>query len=421
MDYLLSLAYYFEGQYSKQRVTAKRTYARKGASDQILGWCEQLERAHPSNALAVLLLADACGGNRKYDRALECNARALKLNPALFHAELNAATIYLELDQVDKAMDLLEKVAAKHPQQPVAYCNLATIWRTKRNSCDQAIKILEKAIELNATSALVYDALGSAYEEKGNPSEALKCYRKALELDPEYSSALERSGYILSTEGQWEAAIKTLQRAIEIDPRNVEAYCILGIAFLEGKREKEQAVALFQKALELDPDGPSGRKAKLCLERVQPRSPGTAPDRGGTPSKAADEASGYEKIEGAFGQKFGAVFEPAQAVSTKSFNALAVNGADVAYEFVPTDVVPGFSNYYVHITPKTHRICIIFAVKWGPPDHEACARLAAMFEKKYDRRSGFSFWNKADPGRNAAIVTSNDVTEIIYSDASIRD
>lgn len=69
-----------------------------------------------------------------------------------------------------------------------------------------------------------------------------------------------------------------------------------------------------------------------------------------------------ETIEGAFGKKLGDVFDPNSSIRTAKAADGTPEGAPI-YEFSPTTRFGSFDRYYVRITPTTHRICSLEAVR----------------------------------------------------------
>jgi len=70
-------------------------------------------------------------------------------------------------------------------------------------------------------------------------------------------------------------------------------------------------------------------------------------------------AHAEDKIEGAFGKRFGDVFDPVTAIGKH-----ALTDDTVMYQFKPENPFRSFKKYYVLITPTTNRIYAIWGV--GP-------------------------------------------------------
>jgi len=80
-------------------------------------------------------------------------------------------------------------------------------------------------------------------------------------------------------------AVEPLKKATELDPKSAQAWYLLGAA-LVGSMDYKQVgsklevqvqpgtVEAYQKAAELDPNGPYGQQAKQGLEALQQIAPG---------------------------------------------------------------------------------------------------------------------------------------------------
>ena len=68
-------------------------------------------------------------------------------------------------------------------------------------------------------------------------------------------------------------------------------------------------------------------------------------------------ALAVDKLEGAFGEKLGDVFEPAKAIGKS-----ALTDGTPMYQFKPDKPFRSFSKYYVLITPTTHKIYSIWGI-----------------------------------------------------------
>jgi len=79
-----------------------------------------------------------------------------------------------------------------------------------------------------------------------------------------------------------------------------------------------------------------------------------------------------ETIEGAFGKKLGDVFDSSSSVRTERVADGTPEGAPI-YEFSPTARLGSFERYFVRITPNTHKIWSLEAVR-DVEDKEAAQR-----------------------------------------------
>ena len=117
---------------------------------------------------------------------------------------------------------------------------------------------------------------------------------------------------------------------------------------------------------------------------------------------ACSLAQAQEQICSAFGKRLGDTFDP-----TKSTEANALDDGMPLYSFSPENKFRTFSHYYVSITPKTHKICAIWALGTIENKHK-CEKeqdlLMAILGEKYgepDKNKPYNF-------RDSEIITQGD-------------
>jgi len=92
--------------------------------------------------------------------------------------------------------------------------------------------------------------LGVAYEKRGEFDSAIKEYQRAAKKLP---LALLYLGNAYFLKNQWKEAEVYYRKAIEKNPKNADAYNNLAWLYYTRGENLEEAEALAQKALELDP------------------------------------------------------------------------------------------------------------------------------------------------------------------------
>jgi len=92
--------------------------------------------------------------------------------------------------------------------------------------------------------------LGVAYERRGEFDSAIKEYQRAAKKLP---LALLYLGNAYFLKNQWKEAQVYYRKAIEKNPKNADAYNNLAWLYYTRGENLEEAEALAQKALELDP------------------------------------------------------------------------------------------------------------------------------------------------------------------------
>jgi len=114
----------------------------------------------------------------------------------------------------------------------------------------EAIKILNKAIELDPKYALAYFSRGYAYDKLKQYIKAIQSYDKAIELNPKDAWAYAHRGNAHYNLEQYVKAIQSFDKAIELNPKNAKTYSDRGAAYIVLHRDT-QACADLNKACDL--------------------------------------------------------------------------------------------------------------------------------------------------------------------------
>jgi tetratricopeptide (TPR) repeat protein len=154
---------------------------------------------------------------------------------------------------------------------------------------DEAIASYQQAIAAKPDVPGYYNNLGNVQARAGKVDEARVSYTKSAELDPPNAATAWRNfGISLYNAGRLKEAVEPLKKASEIDPKSAQTWYLLGAALVGSMETKKNGdklefviqpgtVEAYQKAVELDPDGPPngyGAQAKLGLEALKQISPG---------------------------------------------------------------------------------------------------------------------------------------------------
>ena len=113
---------------------------------------------------------------------------ALKLKPDsgyAVHAVLTAASIYIKLDKLEKALDVFgPEFTKEYVDQPGALSRYARFWASQGENLESALKAAKKSVELYPSDR-TWDTVSQVYLKLKKYSEALKAAEKAVEMADE--------------------------------------------------------------------------------------------------------------------------------------------------------------------------------------------------------------------------------------------
>jgi tetratricopeptide (TPR) repeat protein len=191
-------------------------------------------------------------------------------------------------DLAGKAVTELEAAKAGAPEKDQ---NLNLIWARLGDAYDaagrpdDAANAYKQAVALKPTAGY-YNNLGGILGRAGKIDDAMAAYQKSAELDPANAAqAWRNAGITLYNAGKMKEAVEPLKKATEVDPKNAQAWYLLGASLVGAMEYKKVGdkmevvvqpgtVEAYQKAVELDPNGPYGQQAKQGLDALAQMAPG---------------------------------------------------------------------------------------------------------------------------------------------------
>jgi tetratricopeptide (TPR) repeat protein len=187
--------------------------------------------------------------------------------------ELNRTAV-TELEAAQKAAP--EKDSNRHI---LAY-NLGKAYESA-GRYEEAAAQFQQAGELKPTQPEYFMEAGTALARSGKVDEAGQQCDKALATNPAIGAACWRNvGIVLQNGQKMKESAAPLKRATELDPNNAQGWFLLGRALVNAMDFKMQGdkvipvmqpgtVEAYQKAVELDPNGPYGQQAKQGLAELE--------------------------------------------------------------------------------------------------------------------------------------------------------
>lgn len=214
-----------------------------------------VDKEYPGLALERGLLYEASGHTeealKEYEGAL---AKAPK-DPDLM---LRVGCSKVAAGRPKQAEELLRKVLSDRPTSAETNHCLGRALLLEDTRLSDALRYLERAVELDANRAEYQLYVGWAANEAGNVPKAEHALAEALRLDQGLADAYWQRGVLRQRQGAARDAIADLTKALELRPSRNEAHAALADAYFDLGKEP-QALAEWQIAIQAQPDNATWR------------------------------------------------------------------------------------------------------------------------------------------------------------------
>jgi tetratricopeptide (TPR) repeat protein len=217
-------------------------------------------------------LAQIALSYKQLDRADTLLVRALDMDAANAEAYSAKGKYFLARQMPDSAVVNYEQAIELNPGSASSRINLGVAFLQLKRAADAA-KSLRTAIAMNPDVAAAHVVLAQALVMADSSSAGLAEYRRAIEIDPKNAPAMRGAGLIYIKRGDYGQAETMLSKAVETDPKNADGWSNLGSA-QAGLRKIDDAIASFQKALEVSPNHEGALRGLDALRKAKDASGG---------------------------------------------------------------------------------------------------------------------------------------------------
>lgn len=208
-----------------------------------------------------------------FDKAKASLNYVIQLNPRHFRALTQLGQLELQDQHWELAADLFEKSLILQPQQANALSALGTI-RLQEQRYDDAVKLLNAALEIKQDIKLANWHLATAYLAQNNIQLALQHYLREIKIEP-HADCYYNVGILYGYQNKFIESAEYLAETLKIDPSYFPAQLNLAALYLKQQKIQE-AIAHYQKALDLKPNNPEITHILHALQQDQ--NPEKAPD-----------------------------------------------------------------------------------------------------------------------------------------------
>lgn len=199
---------------------------------------------------------------RNYPEAEKAYRDAGQLKPKDWRGWYGLGNVYTDQQRWDDAEKAYVQAAGLAPQNADVFIALSYVQVQPHTGGANAKRLADaelnarRAIQIEATSALAYDRLGAALEERGsNVSETEQAYRRAIELDSQFAVPYVHLARLLRKQGRTGEAEPLYAKAIEM-AKDAPTLVLIAAA-LQSEQRWGESERVLSRALEMDAKDPS--------------------------------------------------------------------------------------------------------------------------------------------------------------------
>ncbi|MFO0979249.1 MAG: tetratricopeptide repeat protein [Planctomycetaceae bacterium] len=216
-----------------------------------IGYYRAALAVRPGNSAVLTNLGNALARSGRVEEAISSHKQAIEIQPEFALAYSNLSRAQADAGQLDDAMASIKTAISLQPDEPDFHYNLGTLYYHK-GQFDAAVTALRESVRL-APTARAYTNLGNSLKHTRMIDEAEQAFRTSIKLKPNESNAWNGLGGLLCDERQhYDEAIAAFQKAIELQPDDALYYANLATA-CELKGDFPGAAAALQQAVRIQP------------------------------------------------------------------------------------------------------------------------------------------------------------------------
>lgn len=221
-----------------------------------------------NDASSLFYLACCKARTGEKEEAIKYFERVIQLRPNYLDAYNNLAMIYVEFQQLDNAVELLDNALNNPEIEPdyTFYYIFSTCYMLMKDY-KKASKYLENALSLNPDNVSVLNSLATCYMNLNQPDKVLNCLEKAYEIDNDNSLTLYNLGMHYQSVQDFKKALEYLQKSYSLEPTITMLSGLANCALHAG--EFQLAVTLYQNLIQAYPNNTAFRLSYIqALENI---------------------------------------------------------------------------------------------------------------------------------------------------------
>jgi len=186
------------------------------------------------------------------DGAIEEFLVVLKNEPQNLKARFFLASAYEKVNNNPGALQEFESIPANSDLYVNSRIHMGFILK-EDGRIEEAIEVLEKAIDKKETADELFGFLAALYEENNQLDRAEEILTKGLSVVPESIDLRYKLGVIYSKMKRDEESLQEMEKVLAMEPENAEALNFIGYSYADRGIKLDEAERMIKQAMELKP------------------------------------------------------------------------------------------------------------------------------------------------------------------------
>ncbi|NDY73950.1 hypothetical protein DO021_16020 [Desulfobacter hydrogenophilus] len=217
--------------------------------DQAIEYYLKVTPDHPQYKKTILSIAFLYRDMNRMEEAIRFLEQHHRQSPADIDITSYLASFYQDNNRDDIAVTMLQRALKVVPKNTALLFKLGAVLDTAGQR-QQSIETMKTIIRLDPTHASALNYLGYTYAEMGiHLDQALELVQRALEIRPEDGYITDSLGWVYFKKQAYDKAVFYLEKAVELSDYETVIAAHLAEAYLKTGQQKK-AVAMYKKALD---------------------------------------------------------------------------------------------------------------------------------------------------------------------------
>jgi len=218
-----------------------------------LGELKRLKKQSDKPGRIELAIARVYAQNKQYAKAADI-LQDLLTREDRPQTRYLLSIIYFQLKEYEKALTQLQQISRDaETYEDSVFLQIRLLRLLKRP--EDAVRVLEEALANRDVGNLdLYILLATLYQVQGNNQLGEEVYDRALALHPDNAELLYEYGLFLEQAGKQDQAIAMMQKVLALEPENSAALNYIGYTWADKGENLDQALEYIKRAVELKPE-----------------------------------------------------------------------------------------------------------------------------------------------------------------------